>query len=258
MYIPVLFSFARSGGTLVNQLLGVHPDCLILSEVNPAASVVTVGAQALDWMAVIGPSEIEQFDALSYSQQVARLDELARLNNKMLIIRDWVTVNYLQGAAGHEIIPSGQLEQSIYLSHTGYKLRPLVVTRKAAAIYKSICQNFDQLANLSAEDFASSYLAYARAVSDFPRVSLESLQTKPREVLLSILKILALSTLHVNRQLADFADFRRCTGNNTLVKPAATTHSRHIAPTSYDHANNTDFARIPAIAEADLLLGYEP
>ncbi len=258
MHIPILFSFARSGGTLVNQLLGVHPDCLILSEVNPAGSVVSVAGQASDWMALIGPTEIEQFEALPYSQQVARLDELARLKNKTLVIRDWVAVNYLPGAAGHEIMPSGLLEQSIYLTHAGYTLRPLVVTRKAAAIYQSIRQNFDQLENLSAENFASSYLAYARAVSDYPRVSLESLQASPREALLYILKTLTLSTAHVDRQLTDFSDFRRCTGNNTLAKPAATTHSRHITHSSCDLARGADFAGVPAFAEADLLMGYEP
>jgi hypothetical protein len=258
MHIPILFSFARSGGTLVNQLLGTHPDCLILSEVNPAASVVAVAAQASDWMALIGPGEIEQFEALSYSQQVARLDELARSKNKMLVVRDWVTVNYLLGAGGHEIVPSGILEQSFYLTHAGYSLRPLVVTRKAAAVYQSLRQNFPQLAGLSAEDFASSYLAYAHAVSTFPRVSLEALQTAPRETLLRILQTLALSTGHVDNQLETFANFQRCTGNNTLGKPAATTHSRRIVPVSCKPAAGTDFAEIPAFAEADRLMGYEP
>ncbi len=237
----------------MNQLLGTHPDCLVLSEVNPAASVVSLAAQASDWMGLMEPSETEQFEVLPYAQQVARLDELARSKTKTLVMRDWVTVNYLQGAGEIDITPSGLLEQVIYLSRAGYALRPLVITRKAAAVYKSICKNFCQLTNLSEEDFASSYLAYARAVCEFPRVSLESIQTEPSEALRRILKTLSLSADHVDEQLAKFADFRRCTGNNTLALPAATSYLRHIVPISCDQLST----EIPEFTEADRLLGYE-
>lgn len=258
MPIPILFSFARSGGTLVNQLLGVHPDCLVLSEVNPAGSVISLAAQASDWVGLIGPGEVEAFEALPYSRQIDLLNELATSTGKTLVIRDWVTVNYLSGVNGIEMMPSGLLEQFIYLTHAGYAIQPLVITRKAAAVYRSIRLNFAQLASLSVEDFALSYLAYARAVSDFPRVSLESLQTEPREALMHVLKTLLLSTTHVDRQLKEFANFQRCTGNNTLVEPVATTHSRQIAPTSHAPVSGADFARSPAFAEADRLMGYEP
>lgn len=251
--IPIFFSFARSGGTLVNQLLGTHPDCLVLSEVNPAASVVSLAAQASDWMGLIDPDKVEQFDVMPYAQQIGRLDELARSRNKTLVVRDWVTVNYLQGAGGVDITPSGILEQVIYLSREGYALRPLVITRKSTAVYKSIRQNFCQLTNLSAKEFASSYLAYVRAVCKFPRVSLESIQTDPSEALQRILQTFSVSTDHMEEQLAKFADFRRCTGNNTLALPAATSYLRRIVPINCDPLST----EIPEFAEADCLLGYE-
>jgi hypothetical protein len=40
MKIPVIYAYPRSGGTLVNRCLGSIPGNLILSEVNPLASVV--------------------------------------------------------------------------------------------------------------------------------------------------------------------------------------------------------------------------
>lgn len=256
MHIPIIFSFARSGGTLVNQLLGVHPDCLILSEVNPAASIVPLARQASDWLGLIEATEVGRFQELHYSQQIALLDERAKSKDKTLIIRDWVTVNYLPGACGSMVQQSYVLEQPVYLARAGYSLLPLVVTRKASDVYQSIRRSFIQLANLSADDFALSYLAYTRAVSAFPRVSLEALQSAPRETLIQILRKLELSTDYIEMQLETFADFRRCTGNNTLAVPAATSHARHIVPVSRDSVTD-DTLNAEAFTEADRLMGYE-
>lgn len=255
-HIPIIFSFARSGGTLVNQLLGVHPDCLVLSEVNPAASMVSVTRQALDWLGLIEATETDQFQELPYSQQIALLDERSRARRKTLIIRDWVTVNYLPGAGRNSIMPSLVLEQPVYLARAGYSLRPLVVTRKANSVYRSIRSNFIQMANLSAEAFATAYLMYAHAVSGFPKVALEMLQMMPRETLVQIMQELGLSADHVDHQLAAFSAFDKCTGNNTLAVPSETAHARHILPVGRDSEAERAFPEICAFSEADRLLGY--
>lgn len=257
MHIPVVFSFARSGGTLVNQLLGVHPDCLILSEVNPAASVVPVARQASDWLKLIEAAEVDQFHAFPYAQQVALLNERAKLKGKALIIRDWVTANYLAGAGDGAIVPSAILEQPIYLARAGYSLRPLVITRNAQSVYQSIRRTFSHLSDLPVDIFGAAYLAYARAVSTFPRVSLEALQTSPRETMVQILHKLELSTDFMDMQLETFADFCMCTGNNTLAMPSATTHLRQIVPIRSDALVSNVPLNTEAFAEADHLMGYE-
>ena len=257
LHIPIVFSFARSGGTLVNQLLGVHPDCLILSEVNPATSVVSVARQAADWLELIGATEVNQFNEFSYSQQVALLDERAQSKGKALIIRDWVTVNYLLGAGDSAVVPSFILEQPVYLARAGYSLRPLVVTRTAQSVFQSIRRSFPHLLDLPADVFSVAYLAYARTVSPFPRVSLEALQSAPRETLMQILEKLELSTGHIDMQLETFADFRTCTGNNTLTSPSATSHARRIVPICHDSEVNIDPKNAERFAEADILLGYQ-
>lgn len=257
MNIPVIFSFARSGGTLVNQLLGVHPDCLVLSEVNPAASVVPVARQAADWLGLIGAAEVDQFHAFPYAQQVALLNERAKSKGKTLIIRDWVTANYLAGAGDGTVVASAILEQPIYLARAGYSLLPLVVTRNAQNVYQSIRRTFSHLADLPVDVFSAAYLAYARAVSTFPRVSLEALQTSPRETLVQILQKLELSTDYIDMQLETFADFCMCTGNNTLAMPSATTHLRQIVPIRSDALANDVLLNTEAFVEADRLMGYE-
>jgi len=257
MHLPIIYSFARSGGTLVNQLLGVHPDCLILSEINPAASVIPVTKQAADWLGLIEAGEIVQFQEFSYAKQIFILNERAKSKGNMLIIRDWVTVNFLPGAGGISVVPSAILEQHIYLEQVGCSLQPLVITRKANSVYQSIRRNFMHLSNLTADDFLSVYLDYARAVCNFPKVSLEALQFAPRETLIQILRGLGISTSYVDQQLLTFSNFTRCTGNNTLAVPSETTHARHIVPVgSRSETDNVSINREAGFMEVDHLLGY--
>ncbi|MFA6110772.1 MAG: hypothetical protein WDA75_18590 [Candidatus Latescibacterota bacterium] len=254
--ICVLFSFARSGGTLLNQLLGAHPDCWVLSETNPAGSVVPLARQAAEWLGAIEPGERAAFDELSYHEQIARLDALARDRGKTLVIRDWVTVNFLAGASGAAIVPSKVLEQEVYLSRGGYHLTPLVLTRSGAAVYASIRRSFSHLADLSEDRFATAYLEYARAVAAFPRVALEDLRRQSRATLTRALSILDISLDHIDHQLSSFAEFQRCTGNNTLAIASATSLARRVLPPGEEAAGTGFLNEGAAMAEADALLGY--
>lgn len=256
MDIPIIFSFARSGGTLVNQLLGVHPNCLVLSEVNPAGAVVSIARQAAEWLGLIELDEVDKFQELCYAEQIGLLYEKSISEKKSLFIRDWVTVNYLSGAGGSSIVPSGVLEQSLYMTRGEYSIKPLVITRKASDVYRSIRHNFSQFADLSADDFASAYLAYANAVMPFPKFSLEALQSSPRETLVQLLQLLGLSIEYVDMQLVNFADFRDCTGNTTLTKPAPTTFARRIEPAKSALPHNDDCMVQKEFIEADRLMGY--
>ncbi|HYN55501.1 MAG TPA: hypothetical protein VES38_12445 [Methylotenera sp.] len=240
----------------MNQLLGVHPDCLILSEVNPAVSVVPMARQASDWLKLIESTEVDQFQELPYSQQITFLDERAKLKGKTLIIRDLVTANYLSSAVDDSVVPSYVLEQPVYLARSGYVLQSLVVTRKAQSVYKSIKRSFSHLSCLSVDDFSSSYLAYAHAVSSFPHVSLEALQSAPRETLIQIMQTLGLTTDYIDMQLKSFSEFCLCTGNNTLAVPSASSHLRQIVPFTSDSLASDVPLHTEVFKEADRLMGY--
>jgi hypothetical protein len=212
--------------------------------------------QASDWLGLINAGEVEDFESLPYLQQIARLEEIASARNKTLVIRDWTTVNYLHGVSGTALTPSRILEQSVYLAYAGYSLQTLVVTRRARSVYKSICQSFSHLSGLPLAQFSVDYLAYANAVRSLPRVSLEALQSSPRETLTHILQEFGLSTNHVELQLNRFADFHRCTGNNTLTHASVSSSLRHIAPLDCEGTLDTCIETLPLLTEADRLLGY--
>jgi len=249
--IPVLFSFARSGGTLVNQLLGVHPSCLVLSEVNPAASFMPVAEQAVQWLGLATPEEGGELARMPYRGQIARLHERAIERGRSLVVRDWVTVNYLDGTAAN-VAPSRQLEQLLYLQRSGLQPAPLVVTRRAAAVYRSIVKNFAQMRDLALDTFAGAYVAYARAVCAFPRMHLESLRSAPEAGVARLLDIYQLEAGAAPGMLRDFHEFRRCTGNTTLEGLGGSADARTVMPpepvASISH---------PDLDEADRLLGYD-
>ncbi len=93
--------------------------------------------------------------------------------------------------------------------------------------------------------------------ASFPRVSLEDIQSAPRETLIQILQLLGFSLDYIDMQLEMFADFRRCTGNNTLVVPSASSHLRQIVPLSSDFLASNASLNKDVFKEADDLMGYK-
>jgi hypothetical protein len=249
--IPVFYSFARSGGTLVNQLLGVHPQCLVLSEVNPARSYKPVAEQAIEWLGLATPGEAGELAAMPYRRQIALLRERAAARGKTLVVRDWVTVNFLAGTA-EGVAPSGRLEQALYLESAGLEPAPMVVARRAGAVYASIVKNFAHLRDLAADAFGEAYLGYARAVSRFPRLHMESLRAGPEAGVAQLVRQFGLDPAAAPTMLRDFHEFRRCTGNTTLQGRTGSADARTVLPPEESHPPNH-----PAFAEADRLLGYE-
>jgi hypothetical protein len=69
-----------------------------------------------------------------------------------------------------------------------------------------------------------------------------------------MLREFGLSVQHIVRQLAEFASFGACTGNNTLAEPAPSSGWREIV--NGDTAERDYACRLEALSEADRLLGY--
>lgn len=255
--IPVIYSFARSGGTLVNQLLGIHPQCLVLSEVNPASSYKPVMEQAVEWLGLVAANEAEDLAQLPYHLLIGLLHARATEQGKRLIVRDWTTVNFIPGCTV-SVIPSKQLEQMLYLRRSDIEHMPLVVARRSAAVFASIKHNFQHLHSLEMDVFAGAYLEYARAVSGLPRIHLESLQAEPAAVLSEILRHFNLDAGGAETLLRDFSSFSNCTGNTTLQQPGPSALAKTVLIQGTIDATQAPFADLhPAMAEADRILGYE-
>jgi len=251
--IPVLYAFARSGGTLVNQILGVAGTCIVLSEINPSAFNESLSEQVSAWFALVSDDEIGQFSRLPYHKKIRHLHDAASLQEKRLVIRDWPTINFLPGAAEYFTMPSRLLEQEIYLKRAGFEQTPLVVTRRGDCVYDSIKENFPHLVALSIETFAKAYLAYAQAVSEFPKVRLESLRRKPKETVQEILKAFNLDE-DPDYLLNNFFKYKKCTGNITLKVENKSARAESVLDDNT--APRKKYSYVSALSEADGLLGY--
>lgn len=253
--VRIYHSFARSGGTLVNKFLGVHNECLVLSEVNPAVSYKPLGEQAVEWLGLIEAHEQNRFLRLAYAEQVSLLYARARDAGKHLVVRDWVTVNFLPNTAQFHGRPSGVLEQTAYLRNAGFETLSVVVARRAVAVYKSIVDNFVQFENLTIDDFANAYLAYAQAVSTLPVFQLEHISRRPEQEIPRIISALNLPATDINDVLQRFSNFDKCTGDNTLARQLDNTKSGQnilVHPVEAE-----ELSADSRLQQADRLLGYD-
>lgn len=230
----------------------------MLSEVNPAASYKSVVEQATEWLSLVKAEELNDFSSRSYSEQILILRNRAVAQGKQLVVRDWTTINFLPGSASANCTPSGQLEQRVYLNRAGFEPIPLVITREGAAVYSSWKHNFPHVQGLEREIFAKSYLEYACAVREFPRIHLEDLRTQPEMTLIKILDQFKLDTRECSFLLQKFSDFRKCTGNVTLRQLNESASATQILPPEINVVKLASFADIhPALAEANKVFGYE-
>ncbi len=91
-----MICYARSGGTLLNQCLGLLPNVVILSELNPLGggagrkrnkSYRTVWEQAKNWYNI-------DVNSSNFVQEIVDLKKITDARNKRLIVRDWTFVNF--------------------------------------------------------------------------------------------------------------------------------------------------------------------
>jgi hypothetical protein len=256
MALAVFYSFARSGGTLINRCLGAIPGNLVLSEVNPHGAVVPVEVQARDWVGLLRPEEFDAFSRKGYGEKLRVLAETAGREGRHLVVRDWTTLNFMPRAFFEYHHPSTLLEQDLYLARCGLEFHSAVVVRRAPAVYESIVRTFDHLAHLEVTEFGASYLAYAQAVAGRPVVQFEEFCRQPQRELERLCGWLGIA--YSSTFLEGFSTFDRCTGDNRLATASRAGRSRQIEvlPESGNDPAWTRASRDPACRAADEIFGY--
>ncbi|MBD2743557.1 glycosyltransferase family 2 protein [Coleofasciculus sp. FACHB-1120] len=254
---PIIYAFARSGGTLINRCLGCIPGNIVLSEVNPHASVVPIEVQARDWFKLLSPTDFPGFAKKSYAEKIQWLATSVQQQGSHLIIRDWVTLNFLAKASNDIYVPSVFLEQELYLSHYGFSYRPIVLTRRSADVYESITRTFEQFRNLSVQEFGTYYLAYAQAVSMYPVFHYEIFCQEPEKELKQICDTLGIN--YNDSFTTEFSKFEYCTGDNTLLTSSRGNKLEKITVMKSNHECEAYLAASldANCQQADKLLGYE-
>jgi hypothetical protein len=256
MALAVFYSFARSGGTLVNRCLGAIPGNLVLSEVNPHGAVVPLEVQARDWLGLLRPEEFEAASQKGYGAKLRALAETAGRQGQHLVVRDWTTLNFMDRIFFDYFEPSALLEQDLYLRRYGLEHRSAVIVRRAPAVYESIVRTFDHLSDLDVREFGASYLSYAQALAGRPVVQFEEFCRQPQRELEKLCDWLGVA--YSPSFLEDFRTFDRCTGDNRLPAASRAGSSEHIEvlPESRDTPAWAVASRDPACRAADAIFGY--
>lgn len=251
--IGAFHCFARSGGTLVNRLLGATPGVVVLSEVNPRGSVRDPVEQAIEWLRLATPEEADELGRLPFGELIAELARRAAARNASLVVRDFPTPNFLPGA--HGTAPAtGQLELAAAL---GAVTARAVVARRAAAVYTSIVESIPHLAALPLDEFAVAYLDYALAVAGVPFIRYEELVADPGPTLQRLCELLGCPFDPV--ALDTFSNFGDCTGdvNPVMKSRGASLGAITALPERDDDPRYRAASAHPLCRAADDVFGYE-
>lgn len=255
--LAVFYCFPRSGGTLLNQCLLCSPANVVLSEVNPAWSVIEPEKQAADWFGLLEAADCTRLAAASYLEKIEAIRERAEAAGRSLCIRDWPGINFLPPVSTWPARPSLQLEQRLYLQKAGYQLKEIALLRRSQAVYESIQAHIMELQEMTVTGFATAYALYLEQITDVKKFYLETLIRQKTEAIRAISTALGLAYAE------DFQDrfhlITSVTGNNTLLKRPASAQWTSI------RANDTQPAMPPPLSREhralfdhlDHLAGYE-
>lgn len=256
--IPVIYNFARSGGTLINRCLGSIEGNVVLSEINPLASVNPIENQARDWFKLISSEEFQEFSELKYSDKIIFLLQKTIKNGQKLIIRDWTTINFIPNVTTlYSVNSTYALEQEIHLNKASIDSIPIVIVRRSADIFDSIKRTFKYLDNFSIKEFGNNYLCYAKAISSYPIFHYENFCKAPEIELKKICDTLAVHyDVHFINQ---FSKYQSCTGDVAFLDSSRGAKLDKIEILqSFTKSDNYLLAMVDQNCnEADRLLGYK-
>ncbi len=219
--LAVIYCFPRSGGTLLNQCLLCAPENVVLSEVNPAGSVIAPEKQAEEWFKLLSPDEASAIKGAPYLERIGCVARKAAETGRILCLRDWTGINFLDGVSPWLGQPSGQLEQRVYLRLAGCTLSEIALLRRSRSVFESIRANVPELSALTVERFAAGYHAYLAqiAANNITCHRLEEFTSDQHRVLQSICAELGLK--YASDFAARFHLIKSVTGNTTLPRPPA-------------------------------------
>lgn len=252
MNISVYYCFPRSGGTLLNQCLLCHDQNVVLSEINPADSVIHPADQARDWFNLISDrAGTSRMNDLFYNDAIHEISETCAGQGKHLCLRDWSGPNFVPGLSPWVDQPSLQLEQKIYLQYSKLKFQEIVFLRRSRAVFDSLRKNIPECAHFTIRHFEAAYRPFVTLTQGMDRFFLEDFIKNSPAQLKAICSRLGLG--FAPDFSGRFARQTKLTGNTTLPKPAPSSTWTEIKAPALPREESHPH---PVFEELDLLAGY--
>jgi hypothetical protein len=189
MNVGLCLCYARSGGTLINQMIGCLPDVIVLSEVSPygggwgrqaAKSFTTPAEQLAQWYGLEIPSGSFEFELVHAIEVCDKL-------GKRLVIRDWPFIAFTP-APQNKFNPPGRLVTLDILNKLGVSVDAFALVRHPISIWMSRGEPSNEA------DYLIPYMKYTESLAslDIPLFRYEDLCKNPDKVMKRIANVMKL------------------------------------------------------------------
>ena len=208
--ITVIINFGRSGGTLLNRILGTFPEVVICSEINPLLGA-TPDHKAIEPQLALKYQMKSWYDidleGGSFRESIQHLAQYCHNADKHLVIRDWTNLDFTKKEAnGYN--PKYSFSIIEELQFIG-EIRVFAFVRDAIDVYLSTHGDL--------QEFASNYLKYVESLirEKIPILKYEDLIRDPQKTIMDICNMVGLAYLD---RCKDFTENFQCTGDLQLGK----------------------------------------
>jgi hypothetical protein len=233
--IAIIYSLARSGGTIFSRCLACIPGNIMLSEVHPRWSYYDPLIQARDWFGLISEREHQEFLSrygYDYLKAIQLLSSRCIERGLHLIIRDWTHVDFFAGP--FPVKPSFRLSQhEVLKSH--FDVRHIALVRHPIDSCLSL-RKLPPYKDITAHDFLSRYQLFANMARQLGFVRYEDFCDNPVPVVASVCK-----TLGVNYSedfLGKYKSYTTITGDVYVGDPQGDNHVKTDYTTVADDSFN--------------------
>jgi hypothetical protein len=210
--IAILYTLARSGGTLVSKCLGCIPGNVLLSEVNPRLAYFNPLAQARDWFGLISNKDIRDLQnngQYNYLDSIRLISSRCRTRRQKLIIRDWTHVDFTPG--NYPVKPTYILSQYESLKQY-FHVNHIAITRHPLDSFLSLSKLPDYKGRLDLQEYLKGARAYADVAKMTGFVRFEDFCMSPQDTLKKICNTLELN--YDKSFLDSYIAYTTVTGDN--------------------------------------------
>lgn len=191
MGVSLFLCYARSGGTLLNQMIGSLPNVVVLSEVSPYGggwgrladkSPTTPAEQLRQWYGL-------KIHKGSYESELAQAVEVCGKLGKKLVIRDWSFISFTP-AIQNGFLPPQRFVTLDALNRLGVDVATFALVRHPISIWMSRREPAND------DEFLLPYMNYVSQLAELavPLFHYEDLCATPDQVMDNITDVIGVDS----------------------------------------------------------------
>jgi hypothetical protein len=208
--ISIIYSLARSGGTIISKCVGSIPGNVLLSEVHPRWAFFDPMDQACDWFGLVSDAERHEFRVrtdIDYLQRIQLIHSRCAARGLHLIIRDWTHVDFFHGP--YAVQPACRLSQYDCLKEH-FHVNHVAIIRHPLDAYLSLRQ-VPPYRPMGFDYYLPRFRLFADRAGDVGLVRYEDFCDDPQTVVRKICEKLAVN--YTDEFMSNYANYTTITGD---------------------------------------------